>query len=186
MDEKEFGQVITASIALTHTTFNVANVIIFIPFVGFLAKFVTKLAPEKETKESAHLTYLDVRMLDTPSLGIIQSQGQINFMAESVEGIMEQLRTCILGQGTTKMEGKIFQREEILDNVQKEIFLFLSNMVAGQVPHEVTTKAHQQPTCSRGSGKWSRTICRWMALPRKSCCCFTTGWPTTSSRSMHI
>jgi phosphate:Na+ symporter len=144
MDEKEFGQVITASIALTHTTFNVANVIIFIPFVGFLAKFVTKLAPEKETKESAHLTYLDVRMLDTPSLGIIQSQGQLNFMAESVEGIMEQLRTCIQGDGTTAIEGKIFQREEILDNVQKEIFLFLSNMVAGQVPHEVTTKAHQQ------------------------------------------
>ena len=144
MDEKEFGTVITAGIALTHTTFNVANVLIFLPFVGFLAKFVTWLAPEKETKESAHLTYLDVRMLDTPSLGIVQSQGQINYMAESVEGIMEQLRTCIQGEGTTKIEGKIFEREEILDNVQKEIFLFLSHMVSGQVPQEVTTRAHQQ------------------------------------------
>jgi phosphate:Na+ symporter len=144
MDEKEFGLVITSGIALTHTTFNVANVLIFLPLVGLLAKFVTWLAPEKETKEASHLTYLDVRMLDTPSLGIVQSQGQLNFMADSVEGMMDQLKTCIEGNGTTKLEGKIFQREEILDNVQKEIFLFLSNMVSGQVPHEVTTKAHQQ------------------------------------------
>ena len=35
-------------------------------------------------------------------------------------------------------------REEILDNVQKEIFVFLSNLVSGQVPHELTKKAHMQ------------------------------------------
>ncbi len=144
MDEKKFGMVITAGIALTHTTFNVANVLLFLPFVGLLAKFVTKLVPEKKTKEVGHLTYLDVRMLDTPSLGIVQSQGQLNFMAESVEGMMDQLKECLGGEATTKIEGKIFHREEILDNVQKEIFLFLSNMVSGQVPHEVTTKAHMQ------------------------------------------
>ncbi|HEY5653399.1 MAG TPA: Na/Pi cotransporter family protein, partial [Pontiella sp.] len=43
MDEAEFGQVITKGIALTHTTFNVANVLLFLPFVGLLAKFVTWL-----------------------------------------------------------------------------------------------------------------------------------------------
>jgi len=144
MDEKKFGMVITAGIALTHTTFNVANVLVFLPFTGLLAKFVTKLAPEKTTQEVGHLTYLDVRMLDTPSLGIIQSQGQLDFMAESVAGMMDQLRSCLTGEAATKTETKIFHREEILDNVQKEIFLFLSNMVSGQVPYEVTTKAHMQ------------------------------------------
>jgi phosphate:Na+ symporter len=144
MDEAQFGQVVTAGIALTHTTFNVANVIIFLPFVGLLAKFVTWLAPEKETKEASHLTYLDVRMLDTPALGIVQSQGQLNFMAESIEGMMDQLKTCLDGKGNSKLEGKLFRREEIMDNVQKEIFLYLSNMVSGQVPHEITGKAHIQ------------------------------------------
>jgi len=144
MDEKKFGMIITAGIALTHTTFNVANVLIFLPLTGLLAKFVTWLAPEKEIQEASHLTYLDVRMLDTPSLGILQSQGQLNFMAESVEGMMDQLKVCLDGEASAKIESKIFRREEILDNVQKEIFLFLSNMVSGQVPHEVTTKAHMQ------------------------------------------
>ncbi len=145
MEEAKYGQIVTAGIALTHSTFNIANVLIFLPFVGVLAKFVTWLAPEKETKEASHLTYLDVRMLDTPSLGIVQSQGQLNFMAESVEGMMDQLRGCIAeGADDTKEVEKIFRREEILDNVQKEIFLFLSNMVSGQVPHEATGKAHMQ------------------------------------------
>jgi phosphate:Na+ symporter len=144
MDEKEFGLIITSGIALTHTTFNVANVLLFLPFIGLLAKFVTWIAPEKETKEAAHLTYLDVRMLDTPSLGIIQSKGQLNFMADSVEGMMTKLRICIDTDSTFEHETKIFEREEILDNIQKEIFLFLSQLVSGQVPHEVTTKANQQ------------------------------------------
>ncbi len=144
MDEKKFGIIITTGIALTHTTFNVINVLVFLPFTGLLAKFVTRLVPEKEAKEVAHLTYLDVRMLDTPSLGIIQSKEQLNFMAESVEGMMNQLRVCLDGEKTDQIEQKLFHREEILDNVQKEIFLFLSNMVSGQVPQEVTTKAHMQ------------------------------------------
>lgn len=142
--QKTFETIVTSGIALTHTSFNVANVLIFLPFVGLLAKLVTKLVPGKETKEVGHLTYLDVRMLDTPSLGVVQSHGQLNFMAESVEGMMDQLKSCLEGDTSSKLEGKIFHREEILDNVQKEIFLFLSNMVSGQVPHDITDKAHQQ------------------------------------------
>ena len=145
MSEEKFGVIITSGIALVHTSFNLANVIIFLPFAGLLAKLVTKLVPEKGTKEVSHLTYLDVRMLDTPSLGIVQSQGQLNFMAESVEGMMTQLKCCLTDpEACSKFENKIFRREEILDNVQKEIFLFLSQLVSGQVPHEITGKAHQQ------------------------------------------
>ncbi len=145
MDDVAFGQIITAGIALTHTTFNVANVVIFLPFAGLLGKLVTKMVPEKDTKEVTHLTYLDVRMLDTPALGIVQSQGQINFMADSVEGMMDKLRNCLENDSiSAPFENKLFRREEILDNVQKEIFLYLSNLVSGQVPHDVTTKSHKQ------------------------------------------
>lgn len=145
MDEGRFGQVITAGIALTHTSFNVANVIVFLPFAGLLGKFVTRLVPDKKTKEVSHLTYLDVRMLDTPSLSIVQSAQQINFMGESVTAMMDKLKTCLEAERLDKeLERKIFNREEILDNVQKEIFVFLSNLVSGQVPHEITKRAHMQ------------------------------------------
>ncbi|MBL7077003.1 MAG: Na/Pi cotransporter family protein [Kiritimatiellae bacterium] len=145
MAEKDFAQIITAGIATVHTSFNVANVILFLPFTRVLGFVVTKLVPDKKTKEIQHLTYLDVRMLDTPSLGMVQSQKQISFMAESVEEMMANLKLC-LEDGTTTAgpEREIFRREQVLDNVQKEIFLYLSNLVSGQVPHDVTTQAHMQ------------------------------------------
>jgi len=145
MEEVKFAQIITAGIALTHTSFNVTNVLVFLPFAGVLGKIVTKLVPEKETKEVSHLTYLDVRMLDTPSLGIVQSQGQLNFMAESVDKMIVKLGTILESdEHDQELEQKIFRREEILDNVQKEVFLFLSSMVSGQVPHDITAKAQMQ------------------------------------------
>jgi phosphate:Na+ symporter len=123
----------------------VANVIIFLPFAGLLGRFVTLLVPDKKIKEVGHLTYLDVRMLDTPSLSIVQSLKQITFMGESVIKMMTRLRTCLESPKIDlEDERKIFHREEILDNVQKEIFVFLSHLVSGQVPHEVTRKSHMQ------------------------------------------
>jgi phosphate:Na+ symporter len=145
MDEDRFSQVITAGIALTHTSFNVANVVLFLPFAGLLGKFVTRLVPDKAVKEIGHLTYLDVRMLDTPTLSIVQSHQQINFMGDSVSEMMDQLQTCLKSEKQDSgLVKKIFHREEILDNVQKEIFVFLSNLVSGQVPHDITKKAHMQ------------------------------------------
>jgi phosphate:Na+ symporter len=143
--QNTFEQIVTAGIALTHTSFNVTNVLVFLPFAGLLAKLVTRLAPEKETKEVAHLTYLDVRMLDTPAIGIVQSRKQLEFMADSVSLMMDKLRSRLNNEdGSIELEGKLFHREEILDNVQKEIFLFLSHMVSGQVPQDVTNKANMQ------------------------------------------
>ncbi len=145
MEEEKFGQIITAGIALTHTTFNVANVVAFLPFAGLLGRFVTFLVPDKKTKEISHLTYLDVRMLDTPALSIVQSLQQIGFMGDNVTTMMTHLRRCLESEKIdAKISHKIFHREEILDNVQKEIFVFLSNLVSGQVPHDVTIKSHMQ------------------------------------------
>ncbi len=145
MNEKQFAQVITAGIAAVHTSFNVANVMLFLPFARVLGYVVTKLVPDKKTKEVQHLTYLDVRMLNTPSLGLVQSQSQITFMADSVEKMMTSLKLCLQdGTGTGEAEREIFHGEQVLDNVQKEIFMYLSKLVSGQVPHDVTSRAHMQ------------------------------------------
>jgi len=145
MDETKFGMIITAGIALTHTTFNVANVIIFLPFAGLLGKLVTKLVPEKETREISHLTYLDVRMLDTPSLGVVQSHKQILFMGNSVQQMLERLGKVLeTPLGNDELERKIFHCEEILDNIQKEVVLFLSGLMSGQISHEVMDRARHQ------------------------------------------
>ncbi|VGO11667.1 hypothetical protein PDESU_00212 [Pontiella desulfatans] len=136
---------ITAKIALVHTGFNLINTIIFLPLMKPLAKLVEKLVPEKTIDEINHLTYFDVRMLDTPSLAIVQSRKQILFMAESVEKMAGWLDQVLHStEQLDELESKIFHYEGILDNVQKEIVVFLSEMLTGQVPHDVMEEARRE------------------------------------------
>jgi phosphate:Na+ symporter len=142
--EPSYPHIMTA-IAMVHTGFNVTNTLIFLPFVGLLAKLVTRMVPEKGGVEIPHLTYLDVRMLDTPALSVIQSQKQILFMGESVELMLEKLYKVLENaEPDEETEKKIFNRENILDNVQKEIMVFLGELISGQVPHDIMEKSRRQ------------------------------------------
>ena len=136
---------ITAKIAMVHTGFNLINAAIFLPLMKPLANLVEKLVPENKTDEISHLTYFDVRMLDTPSLGIVQSKKQILFMADSVEKMMSWLGEILESEEQLdELEHKLFHYEGILDNVQKEIVVFLSNMITGQIPHDVMEEARRE------------------------------------------
>jgi len=136
---------IMSAIALVHTGFNVTNTLFFLPLLGPLAKLVTKLVPGKGETEIPHLTFLDIRMLDTPSLSVVQSKKQILFMAESTELMLEKLAEVLEGgEPDDELENKIFHREQILDNVQKEIMLFLGELISGQVPRDVMETARGQ------------------------------------------
>ncbi len=136
---------ITAKIALVHTGFNLINTIIFLPLMKPLAQLVTKLVPEKKKDEIKRLTYFDLRMLDTPALGILQSRKQILFMAENVEKMAEWLGEVLASdEQLDELERKIFHHETIMDNVQKEIVIFLGEMLTGQVPHDVMEEARRE------------------------------------------
>ncbi|MCK4565243.1 MAG: Na/Pi cotransporter family protein [Verrucomicrobia bacterium] len=136
---------IKAKIALVHTGFNLINALIFLPLMKPLARLVEKLVPEKKVAEINRLTYFDIRMLDTPALGIVQSKKQILFMAESVENMADWLGEVLASdEQIDDLEHKIFHYENILDNVQKEIVVFLSSMMTGQIPHDVMEEARRE------------------------------------------
>jgi phosphate:Na+ symporter len=135
----------TAKIALVHTGFNLINTLIFLPLMRPLARLVEKLVPEKKVKEINRLTYFDIRMLDTPALGIMQSEKQVLFMAESVEKMADWLGDVLASdKQLDEFEKKIFHYENVLDNVQKEIVVFLGEMMTGQIPHDVMEEARRE------------------------------------------
>jgi phosphate:Na+ symporter len=137
---------IMAAVAAVHTGFNTANTLLFLPFVKQLARVVTWLVPEKQPSiGTPHLTHLDVRMLDTPAINIMQSHKQILFMADQCETMLEKLAMVMhSGKADEEMEKTVFHSEQLLDDLQKEIMLFLSELISGQVPHEVTEKVRGQ------------------------------------------
>jgi len=136
---------IIKGIAVAHTTFNVILVAAFLPFTKKLAALLTKLMPDSAADETPHLTYLDVRMLNTPALGMEQSRQELLFMAESVHTMMGLLRDSLFAEkADEEAHRRIFRREDILDNVQKEITEFLGRLLSGNVTHELITEARGQ------------------------------------------
>jgi len=144
-DGKKGLVVAVKAIAATHTGFNVTNALIFLPLIGFLSKFLYRIVPEPPQVEVPHLTFLDVRMLDTPALGIQQSEKEIIKMSDSVAGMFPDLRKILSTQmRDSDAEEHIFESERKLDLVQKEIVEFLSKMMSGNISHDVMGHGRRQ------------------------------------------
>lgn len=133
------------SIALVHTSFNVVNALMFIPLTNVLAAFILRMLPDKGIKEVKRLTYLDVRTVHYPSIGIVQSREQIGVMGEAVEKMFGYLKTIMeTPGGNPELEEKLFRREQILDQMQKEVVEFLGKMLSGEVSKKVSDEARAQ------------------------------------------
>ncbi|MBN1998520.1 Na/Pi cotransporter family protein [candidate division KSB1 bacterium] len=132
-----------ARIAFAHTVFNIFVVCLFLPLVAPLSSFLLRFVPEKSYKEIPHLTYLDIRMLDAPALGIKQSFDEILRMNGDVLK-MFKWREILLSENNGKNERKIFQTEEKFDVIQKEITEFLSKLLAGNLSMHETKEIRKQ------------------------------------------
>ena len=68
----------SGKIALTHLLFNVFLVILFLPFVGYYAKLVKMIIPDKRARHAEFgPKYLDKSSLSTPSLAFAQVKREI-------------------------------------------------------------------------------------------------------------
>jgi len=135
----------TAAIAATHSIFNVANTLLFLPFLPLFARLLEWMVPSKEFKEKPHLTDLDIRMLDTPPLAIEQSRAEILKMGDGCHKMLEWLRT-LLDQKTpdVALMDRITRREKVLDNIQDEVAVFITKLLSGNVTHAVAEEARLQ------------------------------------------
>ena len=136
---------VMAGIALAHTCFNVTNTLVFIPFMGPLAKLLIRFVPERAAKEVPHLTSLDVRMLETPVIAIEQSRVEVLRMADGCDKMMGWLQETISADHPDEtLVKKLFHREEVLDTIQDEIVAFMTNILAGSAPHDVVEEGRRQ------------------------------------------
>jgi len=136
---------ISGRIAFAHSGFNILIVSLFIWFVAPIGRFVTFLVPGRDYEEKDHLTYLDVRMIETPLIAIQQSYNEIIRMAKSVQKMFGWLRTYILlTNNKESFEKQIFHREQVLDLIQKEVVEFISKLMKGTVPQNITDEVRKQ------------------------------------------
>lgn len=115
---------VNLAIATAHTMFNVINVILFVPFVNQLGKFLCKIVKD-DGKEVIKVTKLDKLMVKTPSVVIAQSTQEVINMNTEIKGMLNIL-SGFFEDGdknhlTTEKLNELQVIEERMDLYQKEI-----------------------------------------------------------------
>ncbi|MBM81893.1 MAG: sodium:phosphate symporter [Planctomycetaceae bacterium] len=144
-DGKETFPYTTPAIAATHSVFNIVNTLMFLPFMHLFVRLLERVVPAREFKEKPRLTDLDIRMLETPLLAIEQSRQEIGKMGVGCEKMLTWLADLREQKSPDKALGdKLKNREQVLDSIQDEVSEFVTNLLAGNVPHAVAEEARQQ------------------------------------------
>lgn len=133
------------AIAATHSWFNIVNVIMFLPWVGPYSRFLIWLFPEKAKAEAPRLTFLDMRLFDTPSMCLEQSRKEILRMGSTLRSTMDILRDALQNAGLDRKRcEEIFQMENNLDVMQKEIVEFIGHVLTGNISHDMVEDGRGQ------------------------------------------
>ena len=110
-------------IANAHTLYNIANTAILLPFASLLVLAAKKLVPGEEEEEGV-LKYLDHRILETPSIAVLQAVKEVARMGTVAR---ETLRYAVDGfvREDEKLLNHSLQKEQLVNALEKEITQFL-------------------------------------------------------------
>ncbi len=141
-DSAEIG----TRIALAHTIFNVLLVMAFLPFTHLLNNLLHMVFKDKVAAEVPALTKLDKRLQETPVVAIEQSRREVIRMGEVAGSMLILLREIVTENGNGKKEkiNTLFSQEELLDRMQEEITIFLTQLLSGGLISTLAKEAQEQ------------------------------------------
>ncbi|MDD3840122.1 MAG: Na/Pi cotransporter family protein [Clostridia bacterium] len=111
-------------IAHAHTIFNIVNTILLFPFANTMVNMSNRLVPGKEDDTEHRLKYLDMRILETPSIAVGQAIKEVARMGS----FALQNHQASMGALIKKDEGlvnDVYEREKIINYLNKEITDYL-------------------------------------------------------------
>jgi len=115
---------IVRQIANAHTLFNVVATLVMLPFVRYLVRIVERLVPGEEIVIEHGLKFLDRRIMDTPSIALVQVVNELGRMA----CISRDALVCAMDafiRGDKKQVKQTFQHEEVINELERDITAYL-------------------------------------------------------------
>ncbi len=131
-----------APIAVTDTLFAICRGILFFPFVKPFAKLIEKLVKQPEN-EKPHLSTLTTVVRVSPVIACDQALVEVQFMRDSNLEILACVRKVLEGVATSEDETHITHREDILDNVQREVTEYLGQLMVKRLPADVAERSRR-------------------------------------------
>ena len=130
------------AIAITDTVFAICRGFIFFPLVKPFVKLIERLVSQPED-EKPHLSALKLGVRISPVIACDQALMEVDFMKASNLELLDCVRQVLSGTAGADVEKHIVHREDILDNVQKEVTEFLGSIMSKRLVHEVSERARR-------------------------------------------
>ncbi|MGM0607973.1 MAG: Na/Pi cotransporter family protein, partial [Candidatus Muiribacteriota bacterium] len=121
-------------IAMAHSFFNVSMVIILLPFINYMAKFIEWIMPVREGE--IKISYLEENLLSTPELALEQGRKELLYMINvASKNVFRAYKDLIGDKKETKKE-KVLRREELVDTLQEDITDYIIKLAEGYITEE--------------------------------------------------
>jgi len=133
---------VMAPIAVTDTVFSVLRGILAFPFVKPFARLVEWIVKQPED-EKPHLSALKMGVKLSPVIACDQALLEVQFMRDSNLDLLACSRKVLDGTATPEDEEHIVHREDILDNVQREVTEFLGRVMVKRLAADVAERARR-------------------------------------------
>jgi phosphate:Na+ symporter len=130
-------------IAATDTAFAVFRGIVVLVFMKPFVKLIRMMIPQGRGEEKPHLSVLNSRTRQSPVIACDQASMEVKFMAESDLELFETVYKVLNNEADDKDENHIIHREDVLDNVQKEVTEFLGKIMTSRLPSDVALRARE-------------------------------------------
>ena len=131
-------------IALFHTLFNYANVLLLIGFVPFLVRFAEKSVSSKgEADEEFKLDYISAAGIALPEVAILEAKKEVAKFGHVTTRMNEFIRTLLNDQDKkkrNKMFSKLKKYEEITDRVEVEVANYLDKLSIQEISQEASSQ----------------------------------------------
>ena len=131
-----------APIAVTDTLFAICRGLIFFPLVKPFTRLIERLVHQPEN-EKPHLSKLKLGSKLSPVIACDQALSEVDFMKMSNLDLIECARKVLSGEADEAVEKHIVHREDILDNVQREVTDFLGSIMSKRLAFDVAERARR-------------------------------------------
>ncbi len=126
------GSDLSRQIANAHTLFNIFLALIFLPFLGLVAKLLVRLVPESTVEKRFGPMYLDDHVLGTPSLALSQATREV--LRES--DIVKEMLADAVRIFEVEDQGVILavrDKDNLVDVLDRQIRLYLTRLSSSRL-----------------------------------------------------
>ncbi|MGL6105317.1 Na/Pi cotransporter family protein [Romboutsia sp.] len=123
---------VARQLANTHTLFNIASVLLILPFSKLIVKMAMKIIPEDDS-ESDNNTYLDERILETPSIALGNTLKETLEMTNVTKECLYNSMDGFLNKSKKSVENA-FKIEKEVNEYQRKLLNYLLKLSKTSLP----------------------------------------------------